>query len=190
MQISHFREKPEFLHLGTIGTLSASTLADDLVRMRVQLSAPAHCYLIALHPNGETQLYYPESETQPPPLVSEFVYPPDDQYSPLTDGVGLQAYVLIASRAPLPAFREWKKPARKIPWLATKEKLDGVWLFDGLAFHWVKSGMRSQPRALQKTPTAFETACRYLEQAFDGDVAIQAWAFPVVSNNPARAASQ
>ena len=53
--------------LGRIGADTQAGQAEDEVRVSTRLNAPAYCYLIALHPNGQTQLYYPEDATKPPP---------------------------------------------------------------------------------------------------------------------------
>src|SRR5262249_29205955 len=75
--------------------------ADD-VRVKARLSAAAYCYLIALNPDGNLQLCSPEDPAAAPALTAEIDYPADPRVGfSLTDGVGLQAFVLVASREPL-----------------------------------------------------------------------------------------
>ena len=188
MELMHSRGD-EASALGTIGVDDTSDcLFDDEVRIRAQLSAPAYCYLIALHPDGSTQLYYPEGEAGeaiPPPLADRLSYPAGNNFSPLTDGVGLQAYVLVASRQRLPAYREWRAWLGDLPWGRTRA--EGVWHYDGQQFE-PRPRRRSVPRpAREAVPAPFEAACRSLRQA-PGIDAIDAWAFPVRSKDSTQTA--
>jgi serine/threonine protein kinase len=170
--------------LGTIGLDDTSVCLDnDEVRIHAWLNTPAYCYLIALHPNGSTQLYYPEGEAgeaTSPPLSDRVSYPLGNNLSPLTDGVGLQAYVLVASRQPLPPYSEWKTRLRSLPWGATQT--EGVWHYDGQQYQRF-SKRRSDPRPAADVPAPFAAACRALAQG-PGIQAIDAWAFPVLPQEP------
>jgi predicted Ser/Thr protein kinase len=188
MELTHSRGDGA-TDLGTIGVDDASDcLFNDEVRIRARLSGPAYCYLIALHPDGSTQLYYPEGdagEATPPPLSDRLSYPAGTNLSPLTDGVGLQAYVLVASRQRLPAYREWKARLGDLPWGQTRA--EGVWHYDGQQFE-PRSRRRSVPRpAGVAVPAPFAAACRALRQA-PGIDAIDAWAFPVRSKDSTQTA--
>jgi hypothetical protein len=129
MELKHSRDEGEqSTPLGTIGRDDTSAcLRGDWIRIDARLSAPAYCYLIALHPTGDIELYYPEGESEeaaeatPPPLSHDLSYPSDplgkNLKSPLTDGVGFQAFVLVVSRKPLPPYSEWKKARLgNLPW--------------------------------------------------------------------------
>jgi len=101
-------------------------LGDRLGRIEAELSEPAQAYLIAYRPDGQEDLCWPPEEDQPPPAVTGPRYPRpglDVDYE-LSDGTGLQVFVLAASRRPLPAYREWKVAHGKAPW--NKEKLPEV----------------------------------------------------------------
>ena len=78
---------------------------------RSSSSVPAYCFLIALNPDGTTQLCYPESPTTAPPATATAIdYPPDPRSGfGLTDGVGTQVFVVVASAKPLPSYAEWSK---------------------------------------------------------------------------------
>jgi hypothetical protein len=182
IEIRHYRDDPSqgTLLLGTIGNDSSSCRFDDIVRIRARLSAPAYMYLVALHPNGQTQLYYPESENNQPPLSGELIYPPGaEDYSPLTDGTGQEVFVLIVSVQPLPPFREWLARSGELPWRPTSEDFGGVWHYDGHEFEQLGPEERSLPRKPTKSvPAAFAEACRKLASR-PGVHSIQAWAFPV-----------
>jgi hypothetical protein len=103
--------------------------------------------LIALNPNGTFQYCPSALERTAPPLTDEIVYPSPgsgDLYG-LTDGAGLQAFVLLASRRPLPAFAQW--PARTgLIWKATTA--EEIWKFDGQDF----TSLRYLRRGTERRP--------------------------------------
>jgi serine/threonine protein kinase len=163
-----------------VGNEVAACRAEDMVRILARLAAPAYCYLIALHPNGQIQLYFPADEKAPPPSLSEIVYPPDpNEGSPLTDGTGLQAFVVLASEQPLPPFREWRNRVGPLPWRSTGPDAEGVWRFDGRKLEPIIPQVRSEPRKLAPTKQpAFDETCRFLADCAEAR-AIEARAFPV-----------
>jgi serine/threonine protein kinase len=182
MEIHHYRDDPAQgpVLIGIVGTDRQYCLLNDAVRIRAKLSTPAYGYLVALHPNGQTELYYPQSQSTPAPPFSELSYPSAaDLYSPLTDGAGLQAFALIVTDRPLPPYREWIDRGGDLPWGPTGSIAEGVWRFDGRSFERLDPELRSQPRQFTvPAPALFARACRSL--AARPEVrAIQAWAFPV-----------
>jgi serine/threonine protein kinase len=189
LEIQHYRGNPTQLQ-GTIGVLSRAAVLDDNVRVSARLSAPGYCYLIALNPDGSMQLCPEAAEHAPPALATEIVYPakPGGYYG-LTDGTGLQAFVLVASRAPLPAFDSW--PARaNLAWPSSSA--GEAWRYDGHDFVFLGDPRRGTERRLPSAaPAPFASVCRYLSQLPDVD-AIQATAFPVLpadgSKSPPRLA--
>jgi hypothetical protein len=162
---------------GAIGlSQSAGRFEEDDVRVHARLNAPGYCYLIALNPDGGAQLCLPVDDATPPPRLSEVGFPPDPRLAfGLTDGVGLQAFVLVASPDPLPPYRDWRARAGDLPWLATDS--GRPWQFDGREFVPLK-GQRGAIRPMLGLPAPFEAVCRTL-QARPEFVAIQAVAFPV-----------
>jgi serine/threonine protein kinase len=174
MEIHHYRQN---LRLGRIGVDSfAGRYQDDDVRVRAEFNAPAYCYLIALNPDGTVQFCPPGDEGKPPRTQTELTYPTGETVFGLTDGVGLQAFVLLASRRPLPSYREWKSRHGAAPW-GTAPSAEGVWQFDGKSFEPL-SQSRGQEHPLD-CPKPFVVACRTLQGRPDID-AIRALAFPVV----------
>jgi hypothetical protein len=131
--------------------------------------------LIALNPDGSEQLCHPASRKVAPPASVVLSYPPDpkDGYG-LTDGVGLQAFVLIASRRPLPPYAEWRRGLGDLPWKPARSA--AVWRYDGETFETDSQRGTVRPRA--DFPTPLEAACRLLK-ARPGVEAIRALAFPV-----------
>ena len=89
--------------------------------------------MIALNPDGKDQLFFPEDPRTPPPARTQIDAPADSFIGfGLTDGVGLQGVVLVASRQPLPAYAEWVKGLASLPW--KPDPSTGVWRFDGERF--------------------------------------------------------
>jgi hypothetical protein len=176
-EVQHFRGIPA-QRQGTIGVLSHATRSQDHVKVKCLLSEPAYCYLIALNPDGSVQLC-PKSQTdKQPELISEIVYPAEaDRYYGLTDGTGLQAFVLVASRKPLPAFSAWPA-ASDLPWKPASA--EGVWRFDGRELAMLSDLRRGTERRVPTaSPTPLAEVCDYLGRCTGLD-AVQAMAFPVL----------
>ena len=146
------------------------------MRVHARLTTPAYCFLIALNPDGKEQLCVPADASTPPTRSDEVSFPPDPTEGfGLTDGVGLQAFVLVASRDPLPPYRVWHSRLGGLPWRAT-EAARG-WRFDGREFVPL-DGERGQVRTLTGLPAPFAEVCRTI-QASPGVTSVQAVVFPV-----------
>jgi tRNA A-37 threonylcarbamoyl transferase component Bud32 len=188
MQVDlHRRNPPE--DLGAIGSTVFAGRLDDDVRVHARLTAPAYCYLIALNPDGKPQLCVPGDESTSPQRSSEVNFPPDptDGFG-LTDGVGLQAFVLFASRDPLPPYRDWLAHLGGLPWHATVA--DRGWRFEGGEFtpltRFIENAVdRGSVRKLTDLPGPFAAVCRAIKSS-PGTTSIQALAFPVQPKEPAR----
>jgi serine/threonine protein kinase len=181
--IQHFRynaQKKQSVALGSIGVSSNSARLDDEVRVQVRLNQPAYCYLIAFNPDGKEQLCWAKdlSGNGVPPLqLVTFDYPLfRNRYFALNDGVGLQAFVLLASQEPLPSYEQWKAKVGAAPWQAAIPA-DGLWRFDGHDFVGGPRGVEVE-RPLKQLPKALEDLCRFLKDR-PGVDAIEAVAFPV-----------
>ncbi len=185
MQVDlHRRNPPE--DLGAIGSTVFSGRLDDDVRVHARLTAPAYCYLIALNPDGQPQICVPADESTPPRRSSEVIFPPDPTEGfGLTDGVGLQAFVLLASRDPLPPYRDWLAHLGGLPWQATEA--DRGWRFDGRSFRPLThlEGDRGSVRKLADLPAPFAAVCRAINSSPE-TTSIQAVAFPVQPREPSR----
>ena len=170
--------------LGAIGeTAFAGQFRNDDVRVKARLSAPGYSYLIALNPDGTVQLCLPASPAAAPSKTADIDFPPDPAVGfGLTDGVGLQAFVLVASRDPLPPFAEWRRGVGELSCTAAGSGV--VWRYDGRSFE-PEDGRpasdlpRGDLRRLADVPPPLDAACRAL-QARPGVEAIRALAFPVV----------
>ena len=164
--------------LGQIGADTQAGQAGDEVRVSARLNAPAYCYLIALHPNGQTQLYYPEDATKPPPRTAELSYPLEPELvSPLTDGVGLQATCWWPRGGRCP-----RMPRGGLTLACCPGRAPGRWRASGGTTAGHSTGwagrIGAMPRRASDLAPPFVETCRVL--AADAAVeAIQAWAFPV-----------
>jgi hypothetical protein len=175
MEVRHYRGRPAD-SLGTLGVNRFAARFGDDVRVLAKLGAPAYCYLLAFNPNGTEQLCDPADNATAPSQSVVMDYPPGELDSfGLTDGPGLQAFVLLASRQPLPAYAEWRGRIQEIPWRPVEAS--GVWRFDGARFEPLGSE-RGQVRQLADVPQPFVELCQFLQE-WPGVDAIQALAFPV-----------
>jgi tRNA A-37 threonylcarbamoyl transferase component Bud32 len=104
----------------------------DLVHVEAEFAEPVYFFLLAFNPDGKEQLCWPANPRQPPERRDRLEYPEEaDMHFPLTDGEGLQAFVLVASRHPLPAYEAWKAQ-RPVPvWQKRRAKAGAVWRGDG-----------------------------------------------------------
>ncbi|HZW34902.1 MAG TPA: hypothetical protein VFF52_29535, partial [Isosphaeraceae bacterium] len=155
-------------------------LEGELVSVSVQFEAPAYSYLIALNPNGKDQLYLPPGQSQPRSPSAEVRF--DDFGFPLTDGPGLQAFVVVASRQPLPPYETWPgTDGLRQRWKpVAADDLQGVWEYKDGQVRRLSSGARGP---LAKRPGAESLAplrdvCDYLRKLPDVET-VQAIAFPV-----------
>jgi hypothetical protein len=148
-QVHHARGDPPLL-LGTLGDASQEAREKDIVRIKARLSEPAYCFLIAFNPDGKEQLLYPEEESTKPARRAELSYPPEVvDYFGLTDGPGLQALVLVASRQPLPSYKHWQSRVGIAPWERLPEKRAwGVWQYDGRKTLWLRKPTRLTKKIL------------------------------------------
>jgi hypothetical protein len=185
--VTHYKDL-DGQHALEVGVVSEWTLRSDpprlkdLVRVRATLTRPAYHYLIALNPNGKDELCLPKGGRSPDAPRRELDFPEDSKdYFSLTDGVGIQAFVLVASDRPLPAYAAWKS---RIPgglaWSPPVGVSDDVWTYPGPT---TDPARRRGPLRgdIVRRQAAFEvltTLCERLRQS-PGVSAVHAVAFPV-----------
>jgi hypothetical protein len=145
------------------------------VWVSARLDRPAYCYVIAFTPDGHDLLYYPPDRDVPPPKSAEIKYPDDQGYLPLTNGAGLQAFVLVASNDPLPAYERWRSGLGDVPWQPTQA--DGVWRSVGRGLE-PAMAVRGVPTEPSQPPATLSQLYRFLETR-PGVAAVRALAFPV-----------
>jgi hypothetical protein len=183
LAVRHYRrsDRPDGppLSLGEFGEKSMSALLDEIARVEVRFSAPAYSYLLALNPDGTVQLCEPADRRTAPTASTLLNYPSGEEfYFPFTDGKGLQAFVLVASRRPLPAFDDWAA-GRALNW--SHVPAAGFWLYDGRRWEprsGRDEGFRGQPVRIAGVPTPLADACRRLVEE-PGVDAVRAVAFPI-----------
>jgi hypothetical protein len=160
---------------GLIGIDAFAGRFSQDARVQARLSLPAYCFLIALNPDGSIQLCSPKMPATAPAATTTIDYPSDPGSGfALTDGVGTQAFVLVASGRPLPPYAEWSRKLGVLPWKAVSA--EDVWRYDGRSFD--RDTRRGDVRPLADLPPPLEAACRAF-QAGPGIETIRALAFPV-----------
>jgi serine/threonine protein kinase len=163
------------------GVEPSPVLEQDAVRVGFQLNASAYCYLIALNTDGKDQLCWPEDGSVPPKRTSSVEFPDSEGHGySLTDGPGLQSFLLVVSEEPLPPYTQWRAQLGRIDWHGRVTGEEGVWRYDGHRPEPLALGprVRGQVEPLADPPTAFRSLCERLER-IPGVAAVGAVAFPV-----------
>jgi len=185
--VEHYKEKGDGREVIPHGMITEASLASDpprlkdLVRVKVTLSRPAYGYLIALNPDGMPQLCAPVSGIVPssPRSTLDFLGDPKKYFS-LTDGVGLQAFVVVASDRSLPPYESWKA---RVPGGLAWSPVDreGLWTYDGAApsdAARVRGKLRGDILTRESAPEALVSLCDRLRRS-PGVTLVRAVAFPV-----------
>jgi hypothetical protein len=120
--------------LGALGEKTFRANFRDRVEVEVELSGPAYAYLLAFNPADDpakqVQLCPRADEDRPPEVRASWKYPANKRYL-LNDGVGLQAFAVVASRQPLPAYSAWHRQMPAFTWRKVRATLGFVWRGDG-----------------------------------------------------------
>jgi hypothetical protein len=176
---------------GELGETSFATRYDDAVTIDVELSSPAHFYLLAFNANGKEQLLWPAGDRskalpgKPPEKLRRLHFPLKGQRFTLDDEPkgGLQVFAVLASRRPLPANSEWKEQRRRVVWVR-QEPGEGVWQADHQAAWTMAPGV---PRGKIERPAGappLEGLCWRLRSA--GVEVVEAVAFGVLPKEEQR----
>jgi serine/threonine protein kinase len=180
--VTHFKDLGDGRKVERIGPISEASLAsdplqlNDLVRARVTLSRPAYAYLIALNPDGKDQLCLPSTGAAASRADLEFPENPQDYFS-LTDGAGLQAFVVVASDEPLPAYEDWKATLPNgLAWAHLERQ--GLWIYDGAEAAGDEGRSRGEIVRREAAPEPLINLCDRLRHA-PGVTLVRALAFPV-----------
>lgn len=182
-EIMHLEREP-----GRIGrsapllALGEPRLNDDL-QWKVTFGRPCFVYLIALNPNGVVQPCFPLQATsaQQEPL-EELRFPGGGGSFGLTDGVGQQAFLLLASQSPLPPLRQWLDK-HEVPWNPRGES--GTWVYRDRALEpWNQNKLRGDIRELPGKGS-FEQVCDTITREHP-QFTVYAISFPVVPRTAAQ----
>jgi hypothetical protein len=157
----------------------------DLVQIKAVLSEPAYFFLLAFNTDGNEMLCWPADSRQPPEPVERLTYPLEaGSFFPLKDEIGLQAFVLLASRQPLPAYEDWKAQ-RPVPACQTFPSKAGlVWRGDGDRLEPVTrvGDARSPPEVKAEGVARLAELCKQLRHSH-GSEALEVEAFSVLRAN-------
>jgi hypothetical protein len=134
--VDHYVPRPDgtALACGEIGVRSFGADFGDKARVTAELAEPAHCFLLALNPDGAVQLCWPEQDETIPGQLERLDYPENaGRGFTLSDDRrgGLQAFVLVASRQPLPSYAEWRRRLPQLTWAHVGAAPGVVWQTDG-----------------------------------------------------------
>jgi hypothetical protein len=178
-----------------LGVDRFETIYNEAVSLDVELSRPAHCYLIALNVDGKDQVLWPtvaddpdhKGDPQRAPLrVRRLEYPPPSARGTangfyLNDdrAGGTQGMVLVASEAPLPPYRHWQAQRGAAPW--PKGVLGhGVWRYADEGVWRMQPGGRRERGQVKplpgQEPPPVEQVGRW---ARGGATVVEVIAFPV-----------
>ena len=188
LEVDHYRGNPAKL-LGRVGLTAPTMLVDDDVLLSAQLETPGYAYLIALNTDGTIKVCLPQSVSDAPPQLTDMKYPPKDEfYYPMSEGKGIQAFVVVASRKPLVPFSKWSGGER-LEQLWQPAEGDGAWRYDGKRPRPIANTTRGEPRSRSGTPEPFVKVCDYLANYPEFD-SVQGIAFSVKEKSPAEKGSR
>jgi hypothetical protein len=172
---------------GQVGVDSFATRHGDAVTLTVELSAPAYCYVIGCNFDGTATLLWPvdwtgkPSEDVAPPEQRLLHYPAGEKRLYLDDKAasGLQAYVVAASRRPLPPYANWKAGRSGVNWRALPAG-ETVWEADTEGTYAVVKGLGADRGSIREAPGVppLSGLCRSL--SFGAVEVVEAIAFPVL----------
>lgn len=139
--VRHYRYDPatnRLIATGPIGADNPAARAEDDVTVHASFTAPVSFYLLSLDADGRVRLRIPESPTESPALADSFDYPSDPAADPdgylfnLSEGPGVQGFMLLVSEDPLPPWSDWVASRGEPTWSADTLSADAVVLFDGV----------------------------------------------------------
>jgi serine/threonine protein kinase len=104
-----------------MGVLDSSACEKDRVGIQIRFNKPVYASIIALDTNGEVQVCYEQSDVKTP--VSEIDWP---KTFGLTDGPGMQGFLVLSTEKPQPSYQEWQQKIRgSLPW----RHCEGKWVW-------------------------------------------------------------
>jgi serine/threonine protein kinase len=180
LRVIHLEETPDAFLRRDVGTDVFGARFGDLVQVYAEFSEPVYAFVMAFNPDGREQLCLPKDPGQPPELRNRFDYPGAGHARRLNDGVGLQAFVVVASRQPLPAYEVWKGRRSAVRWQTLPAKEGAVWRGDGERLEPVtRSGDKRGDVVELRGVAPLAELCRSLRAAPAVEV-LAAEAFPVL----------
>jgi hypothetical protein len=161
----------------------------DAVTVTVELSEPAYFYLIGFNFDGKEQLVCPaddkgnELPDKAPPRLGRLRFPAHDEdrlFLKEDDAKsGVQAYVVVVSRSPLPGYAEWRKRRGDVRW-GRLPAVERVWQADAKATYPVAPNGDVDRGKVERVPgePPLAALCRALSA---GGEVVEAVAFGVLA---------
>jgi hypothetical protein len=188
-------EGENFERLGVLGKDVFAARFKDGVQITVELSAPGHAFLLGYNADGKEQLLWPVNRRMksdaavPPPRQEVLTFPPGkDDWLYLDDDPagGLQAFAVVASRRPLPAFTAWKEQRGAAAW-RKRPAGERVWSSDGRGVYPELPGEPGDRASVGKLPGAppLVELARSLKRGAEVE-AVEMLAFPVRARRAGR----
>jgi hypothetical protein len=143
LRVSHYAVQGGLAEArGDVGVDSIRLGFGDQVVVRAELSAPASCYLLALNADGQVQLCWPADKKAAPEARQELRFPKSGDGADLNDEPrgGVQGFVLVAARQPLPPYAEWRQGLPELAWQRLAVPRPAVWRGDGEELEEVRPG--------------------------------------------------
>jgi hypothetical protein len=163
----------QVVFLGQIGHDYRAARFGDLAQITAKVNEPAWGYLITFTADGRDFRLLQRNQPDAPPEKSAEL----SGTWRLDDGVGLQAFVLVASRDPLPPYSTWRRQPPKELWWPRNGA--GVWSDDnGLCQRLDQTRGPVDEGELPGQATALAQLCRWLKTC-SGVHGVRALAFPV-----------
>jgi Protein kinase domain len=181
-----------------VGNEAVAVGFGDDVRIEADFNEPLYAYLIAFNADGKEQLLLPATQRRQyqtdeeamPEAMRSLVFPHPGRVN-FTEGNkpavwilndeekgGTQAFVVVASRKPLPSYAEWKRMRGEAKWVRDP-KCIGVWGYGEGKLFTMLAGQRQDrgKEGVEKGVPALEALCGSLTK---GQVeAVNALAFQV-----------
>jgi serine/threonine protein kinase len=180
LRVIHLQETPKAFVGREVGADVFSTRFDDKVQVHVEFSEPVYAFLLAFNPDGREQPCLPADPANPPELHDRLDYPGAGRAFVLNDAVGLQAFVVVASRQPLPAYDECKARRPALRWQTLPAKEGAVWRGDGERLYLVTRGGDPRGQVVELPEVApLRDLCQALRAAPEVEV-LAAEAFAVL----------
>jgi hypothetical protein len=129
LRVLHLEKTAEKYLSREVGADVFAAHLDDRVLIYVDFSEPVYAFLLAFNPDGKEQRCLPKDPGKPPEQRDRLDLGVETAFR-LNDGVGLQAFVVVASRQPLPSYAVWKTQRPEVRWQTLPAGEGIVWRSD------------------------------------------------------------
>ncbi|MEJ7637333.1 MAG: hypothetical protein WKF75_04905 [Singulisphaera sp.] len=166
--MDHFEDLGDGKHVRPLGEISARSVSAAPPGSRTwsgpgAVDATGLVLPDPLNPNGKDQALRPGRRLGPTRggVRTSTTRRTAPDYFPLTDGTGLQAFVVVASEQPLPTYEVWKAQFPDgLTWARVPR--GGVWAYDNTAAP--PTGSAAPPVTREPPPRALASLCERLRR--------------------------